>query len=383
MNWFGKWFEKREAVDKTDHYTQMFLANRNVQMMGTLQPESLATVYACVQLISETIASLPLPVYNPESKDAAINHPLHRVLNDQANGLQTAFEFREQYVGSCLLTGNAYAQIERNERGQVVALWPLPESQIKPERTGNRVRYLYTPEEGGTEVLLQHEVMHLKHRSVDGLLGRSPLEVARETFDLGLWQQKHSKEFLKKNGRATGGFRLPDHQEALNEESFDRLKIGLQNMMDTGQVPLLEQGLDYVKFDYTNRDAQFFEQQKKNVEDICRIFRVPPPAVGALEHATYSNITEQSLMLVKHCLRPWMVRIEACMRSSLLTDTSRKQYDIEHNAEGLLRGSTKERFESYEIGKRCGFLSTNEIRELENRIGIGADGDRYEGKIDG
>lgn len=381
MKWLSRMFEKR--VRSTDPYLAEMLGVRQAST-GSWVSEDTATgipaVHACVQLIAESVASLPLAPYVRQadgSKTVDQSHPLYRVLHDQANRVQTAFEFREQFVASCLLTGNGYALKVMDPRGAIRELLPLHPSMVGVEKLANgRARYKVSTETG-TRVYTQDEILHLRYRSKDGYVGLSPITIARETIGLAQAQQAHEAAFFR-NGTTLSGALI--HPQKLTNEQAARIKKSLEDRHggagNAWRLMVLEEGMKFESISMTHEDAQFVESRKLTLEDVARIYRVPPPAIGILDKATYSNITEQSRHLVIHCLRPWLVRIEQAMNAALLSEDSQRTHVLEHNAEGLLRGDIKARYEAYRIGREWGWLSPNEIRSLENLGGI-PNGDTY------
>lgn len=386
MNWFSKLWEKRGAtVTSRDPYLAEklgFRANAAGQFVSPETATGVPAVHACIQLIAETVASLPLAPYRRTEDGGQIvdsAHPLYRVLHDQANQVQTAMEFREQLAASCLLTGNGYALKELDGRGAVTQLLPLHPSTVNPVKLMNgRIRYEVTPESGGTERYTQDEVLHLRYRSKDGFTGLSPITIARETIGISLAQQEFESNFYKNGAAISGALKHPntltDDQAKNIRESFERTHSGAGNAF---KMLVLEEGMEFQSMSMSQQDAQFVESKRLTLEDIARIYRVPPPAIGILDRATYSNITEQSRSLVMHTLRPWLVRIEQAMNASLLTTDGRRTHFIEHNAEGLLRGTQKDRYDAYQVGREWGWLNVNEIRRLENMGNIGPEGDEF------
>ena len=289
-------------------------------------------------------------------------------------------EFREQLTASVLLHGNGYALKVLDGKGAVAELLPLPPGLVRPEKLVNgRVRYQVSQERTGQQVYTQDEILHVRYRSQDGFTGLSPITIARETIGLGLAQQEFQATTLRNGARLSGVLKYPG--QFSSKEARDRLQESFAEVFsgpaNAGKIAVLEDGLEWQALSMTFKDAEFVESRKLTLEDIARIFRVPPPAIGILDKATYSNITEQSRSLVMHTLRPWLVRIEQAMTASLLSQEGRHTHFIEHNAEGLLRGNQKERFEAYRIAREWGWLSVNEIRARENMGGIGPDGDTY------
>lgn len=381
MNWLSKIFEKR--TKSTDPYLAERLGLRE-STSGQYVDEDTATgvpaVHACVQLIAESVASLPLAPYRRQpdgSKTVDQAHPLYRVLHDQANRVQTAFEFREQFVASCLLTGNAYALKITDSRGRIVELLPIHPHLVSVDKlTNGRARYRVTTD-SGSKAYTQDEVLHLRYRSKDGFTGLSPIAIARETIGLAQAQQSHEGAFYRNGTTLSGALR---HPHKLTSEQATRIKESIKRShggsANAWRVMVLEEGMEFQAISMTHEDAQFVESRKLTLEEVARIYRVPPPAIGILDKATYSNITEQSRHLVIHCLRPWLVRIEQAMNAALLSDDGKLSHVIEHNAEGLLRGDIKTRYEAYRIGREWGWLSSNEIRMLEN-MGSIDNGDTY------
>ena len=382
MNWLTKLF-KRGISSKDPYLAEMFGVRESTtgQMVTSETATGVVAVHACVQLIAESIASLPLMPYrrlSDGSREPDITHPLYDVLHNQANRVQTAFEFREQFVASALLTGNGYAKKKIDNHGAVVELIPFHPSHVNPVKLVNgRIRYEVSTD-SGTERFTQDEILHLRYRSKDGFTGISPISIARQTIGVALAQQQHEGSFYKHGAMLQGAIKHPMTLNAAQHEqlrkSFHENYGGSSNAY---KVAILEEGMDFMPLSMSQVDAQFVESRKLTLEDIARIYRIPPPSIGMLDNATYSNINEQARALVKHTLRPWMVRIEQAMNSSLLSDDTKHTHFIEHNAEGLLRGSIKERYEAYRIGKEWGWLNSNEIRSNENMSTLGVDGDIY------
>lgn len=376
-------YEKRDISSRDPYLMEMFGQRENVagQFLTPDNATKVATVHACVQLIAETTASLPLAPYRRLSdggKEIDTNHPLYDVLHNKANQVQTAMEFREQFVASCLLTGNGYARKVIDGAGRVIELLPIPPQNVQVVKLVNgRVRYEVTTD-NRTRTYTQDEILHLRYRTVDGIKGISPITEASDVIGTAMAQQEFEGTFYKQGAKPSA---LLSHPHQLNQEqmtnikkSFDRNHGGTANM---NRVLVLEEGMTYSPVSMSQKDADYIESRRLTIDDICRIFRVPPPMVGVLQDATYSNISEQSRMLVSHTLRPWFVRIEQAMNEALLTPRGRRTHFIEHNAEGLLRGNLQERYEAYRVAREWGWLSVNEIRRTENMGDIGPDGDTY------
>lgn len=342
-----------------------------------------SAVYACVKILSETIASLPLHLYK-KGKDGrnelAEQHPLFSCLYEMPNEEMTSFEFREMMMTSALLWGNGYARIIRRQ-GHVKELWYLKPQNMTVERdtqTG-KIKYTYTDDvTNETFVYKPNQIFHLKGLSYDGVKGISPIAQVREAVGLALATEEYGAKFFG-NGARPGG--VLEHPGILKDpeklrESWNRVYQGTKN---SHKVAVLEEGMKYHSIGIAPEDAQFLETRKYQVNEICRIFRVPPHLVGDLERATFSNIEHQSIEFVQHTIRPWIVRWEQAISRLLLDDSERLLYFARFNVDGLMRGDYKSRMEGYAIGRQNGWLSINDIRRLEDMALVPAEqgGDDY------
>lgn len=330
----------------------------------------LSAVYAAVRVLSETVASLPLLVYERQadgSKQRAPNFYLYDLLHREPNPYQTSFEFRENLVAHLALWGNAYCEIELDGRGRVAGLWPLrPDRMLRVFRQGGQVRYRYQLPDGGTVTLSGDQVWHLRLMG-DGLQGYSPIGLARQSVGLGLAAEHFGADFFG-NGARPGG--VLEHPGELGEEGMQNLRTGWESahggLGRSNRVAILEEGMTYKAIGVPPDDAQFLETRKFQVEEIARIFRVPLHMVGMLDRATFSNIEHQSIDFVVHTIRPWLVRIEQSIGNKLMTARDRSRYFAEFLVDGLLRGDVESRYQAYATGRQNGWLSANDIRRLEN-----------------
>ncbi len=333
--------------------------------------ESLSAVYACVSAISETIASLPLILYrrtDDDGRERAKDHPLYKVLHDQPNDQQTALEFREMMQAAVLLRGNAHAEIKRGYDGQVRALLPIPGDRITTlQLESGRLAYDVTDTKGGVRRLLQEEVFHLRHRSDNGLIGVSPITASRETVQLALAERDHGNYTFDNGARLAGVLKFPSKlnptQRGAIATSWGTQYAGGAN---AGKTAILEEGVEYQTISMSMEDAQWLESRQFSVEEVARIFRVPPTIIGDLRHGNYSNSVEMNRVFVVHTLRRHMAAWEQAISRSLLTDAGRRIYFAEHNVEGLLRGDSSNRADFYSKGIADGWLMPDEVRKLEN-----------------
>lgn len=333
-------------------------------------------VYAAVRILAESIASLPLHVYR---KSADGNHvkaedsPLFYLLHDKPNPEMTSFIFRETLMIHILLWGNAFGQILRNGRGEVVAIYPLLPSKMTVERDEKGqlyYRYLRNDQEppimeGNTVILMPEDVLHIPGLGYDGLVGYSPISMTKNAIGLSLAAEEYGSKFFA-NGAAPAG--VLEHPGVIKDvsklrESWNSTFGGSGN---AGKVAILEEGLHFHPISMSPQDSQLLETRQYQLTEIARIFRIPPHMLADLSKATYSNIEEQSLDFVKFTLTPWICRWEACLTDALLSREEQKQYEIRFNVDGLLRGDYKSRMEGYAVGINNGFLCPNDVRRLEN-----------------
>ena len=328
----------------------------------------MSTVYACVRVIAETIASLPLHVYQNQGEGSvkAPEHPLYRILHDEPNAEMTSFVWRETMLTHLLLWGNAYCQILRSGRSQILGLYPLLPDRMEVDRdSAGTLAYTYSANGGQTVKLCPEDVLHIPGLGFDGIMGYSPIALEKNAIGLGLAAEEYGSKFFSNGARPSGILTHPNTVKDPKKlrESWNAAYGGSVN---SGKVAVLEENMSYTPISMPNSEAQFLETRKFQVSEICRIYRVPPHMVGDLEHATFSNIENQSISFAVHTIRPWVVRLEQAMNRALFTDKEKGVFYVRFNMDGLMRGSYKERMEGYAIGRQNGWLSTNDIRSLEN-----------------
>lgn len=332
----------------------------------------LSSVYACVRVLAETVSSLPLILYKSTAdggKERATAHPLYEVLHDIPNDWQTSLEFREMMTAHVSLRGNAYAEILSGRRGAVDRLVPIHPDRVTPKRLSNgRIGYEVRGHDGNLRILLQSEMFHLRGLSFDGMKGLSPIEYQRNAVGLSIAAEEFGTKRLE-NGANPGG--ILEHPGTIKEEAAKRLRESWQKayggVKNTGKTAILEEGMKWTQVGLTSKDIQFIESRKFQVEEIARIFRIPPHMIGDLTRSTNNNIEHQSIDFVVHTIRPWLERWEQCISRDLLTEKDRKDgYFAEFLVDGLLRGDIASRYDAYAKGRQNGWLSANDIRKLEN-----------------
>ena len=349
----------------------------------------MTAVYSCVRILAEAIAGLPLHLYTYKDdggKEKAIGHPLYLLLHDEPNPEMSSFVFRETLMTHLLLWGNAYAQIIRNGKGEVVALYPLMPNRMTVDRdSSGQLFYSYQMNntdaptmKTGTVILKPSDVLHIPGLGFDGVVGYSPIAMAKNAIGLAIATEEYGAKFFA-NGATPGG--LLEYPGTVKDpdrvrESWNKGFSGSQN---AGKVAILEEGMKYTPISIAPEQAQFLETRKFQINEIARIFRVPPHMVGDLEKSSFSNIEQQSLEFVKYTLDPWVVRWEQSLSRALFTPEEKKRYFFKFNVEGLLRGDYQSRMNGYATARQNGWMSANDIRELENLDRIPAEdgGDLY------
>lgn len=336
----------------------------------------ISTVYACVRLLAESIAQLPLHLYrvgDGNRNEKAKGHPLYKILYREPNPEMTSFSFWEAMATHLLLWGNAYAQIVRDGRNNVLGLYPLlPENVTVDRNAEGRLCYIYsmyqddTPTvKTGETVFQRHEILHIPGLSFNGLVGFSPIAMMKNALGATMAVEKYGSSFFKNGAQPSGVLEHPGilkNPEKIRENWSD-VYGGAGN---AHKVAVLEEGMHYNPISLPPEDSQFLSTREFSVEEICRIFRVPPHMVQDLKRATFSNIEHQSIDFVVHTLDPWLVRIEKAIVKDVLIESEKDDYYPKFNVEGLLRGDYKSRMEGYQIGIDKGMISINEARVKEN-----------------
>ena len=349
----------------------------------------MTAVYSCVRILAEAVAGLPLHLYRYNGsggKEKAVDHPLYRLLHDEPNPEMSSFVFRETLMTHLLLWGNAYAQVIRNGRNEVVALYPLMPNKMSVDRdSSGQLYYSYyrgtdeaIRDKEHTVILKPTDVLHIPGLGFDGLVGYSPIAMAKNAIGMAIACEEFGAKFFA-NGAAPSG--VLEHPGTIKDPS--RVREAWQSQFggssNSGKVAVLEEGMKYTPISISPEQAQFLETRKFQINEIARIFRVPPHMVGDLEKSSFSNIEQQSLEFVKYTLDPWVTRWEQSIQRILLTPEEKSKHFVKFNLDGLLRGDYQSRMNGYAIGRQNGWMSANDIRELENldRIPTEDGGDLY------
>lgn len=333
-------------------------------------------VYSCVRILAEAVASLPLHIYRytDAGKERVADHPLYTILHDEPNPDMTSFVFRETMMSHLLIWGNAYGQIIRDGAGRVLGLYPLLPDKIEVDRLENgELVYYYSRyseenpnfKELSRITLRQQDVLHIPGLGFDGLVGYSPIAMAKNAVGMTLACEEYGASFFA-NGANPGG--VLEHPGVLKDpgkvrESWNSVYRGTNN---AHKVAVLEEGMKYQQIGIPPEEAQFLETRKFQINEIARMYRIPPHMVGDLEKSSFSNIEQQSLEFVKYTLDPWVIRWEQSLQKALLLPEEKKEYFIKLNVDGLLRGDYQSRMNGYATARQNGWMSANDIRELED-----------------
>ena len=390
---FLNWLRGDTTRNATDHaigtgYSFFFGATSSGRPVTERSAMQMTAVYSCVRILAEAIAGLPLHVYRYKDgggKEKALDHPLYPLLHDEPNPEMTSFVFREILMTHLLLWGNAFAQVIRNGRDEIIGLYPLMPNRMTVGRDeAGRLYYEYQrtwDEPTGrfeTVTLAARDVLHIPGLGFDGLVGYSPIAMAKNAIGLAQATEDYGASFFA-NGAAPGG--VLEHPGTIKDparvrESWQSTFGGARN---GNKIAVLEEGMKYTPISVSPEQAQFLETRKFQINEIARIFRIPPHMIGDLEKSSFSNIEQQSLEFVKYTLDPWVIRFEQAITKTLLSPREKPQIYVKFNLEGLLRGDYESRMNGYAVARQNGWMSANDIRELENldRISIEAGGDLY------
>lgn len=376
---FGFGQARDKPVDKAADAGYSFLFGRTTSGKPVNERTAMQTtaVYACVRILAEAVASLPLHVYEYQDdggKKLVHDHPLYYLLHDEPNPEMTSFVFRETLMSHLLIWGNAYAQIIRDGAGRVLGMYPLLPDKMEVQRDdkGN-IYYVYsrnsdenpTFKEYGNIKLKAEDVLHIPGLGFDGLIGYSPIAMAKNAVGMTLACEEYGASFFA-NGANPGG--VLEHPGVLKDpskvrESWNSVYRGVSN---AHKIAVLEEGMKYQQIGIPPEEAQFLETRKFQINEIARLYRIPPHMVGDLDKSSFSNIEQQSLEFVKYTLDPWVIRWEQSLQRSLLLPGEKGKYFIKLNVDGLLRGDYQSRMNGYAVGRQNGWFSANDIREMEN-----------------
>lgn len=366
--WIGKTLKLTDGDFWQAYYSGDTSTGKIVNAQTALQ---LSAVWSCVRLLSETVATLPLGLYERDdagNKKPARNHRLHGILHDQPHANLTAVEFWEMVIAHVALWGNHFSVISRVGLA-VSSLEPLHPEQISEVFTDENGRLKYKVERAGqVQTYDENEIFHVRGFGVAGLVGTSVIGMARQSFGLAIATEESAGKVFA-NGMQPSGF--VEAPMVLKKEQRDAFRESLNDFTgssNAGKTLLLEAGMQYKPLSMNPEDAQMLQTRAFNIEEVCRWFRVPPWMIGHTEKSTSwgTGLEQQMIAFLTFALRPYLARIEQAIRKSLLTPVERQRYFAEFNLEGLLRADSAGRAALYSQMAQNGIYTRNEIRSREN-----------------
>ena len=371
-NWFTPKTEKRSGS---------FFDPKNFQSNGSgvlvTQDTAIAfsAVWAAVRILSESVAQLPINLIEREQngdKTIRSDHFLYNIIHNKPNEYMTNYTFIQKIMYDLCVSGNSYVKIERNGSGRPVALYPINTSDIEI-RLLNENYYYYNTATG--ESLEYEEMLHFKIMCQDGLIGQSPIDTCAQSISWGLALEQYGNAYFN-NGAKVSGVLQTDR--ALSTEAIDRLRTSFdQNYSRIGDAQktlILEEGLKFNTISLSNEASQFLASRQFSIEEIARIFNIPPHLLRDLSKSSFNNIQEQSREFVQYSLMPYLSMIEQEMTTKLFKKTEQGKLFIEFNTNALLRGNPKERADYYRTMLNIGAMTINEVRQKEN-MNVVEDGD--------
>lgn len=387
-----KLFQKAKLLFKNgafEEYVRAFLTGDDHPLIGgtgyidTQAAMKYTAVFACVRVLSETLAAMPVMLYRKKpdgNREQRNDLPVYEILHNRPNEEMSPFSFKEACMVALNTGGNAVCEKLVTAYGETVGLYPYRWNMVQIERDKETGRLIYSIRDGAkAKTLTRAQVFHIPGLSFDGVIGLSPIEYAASAIRLGLAYEQFGNGFFKNGAHASGAF---THPMALKEDAYRRLKADLAKnytgLVNTGKPMLLEEGMKFEPFTIKPVDAELLGNKKFQTEDIARIYRVPLHLIQNLDKATFSNIEQQSLEFVMYTMLMWFKRWEENINMQLLTPQQRKDgFYTEFKVDALLRGDTVARANAYATGRQWGWLSVNDIRRLENMNSIGPSGDIY------
>lgn len=375
-SWLGRVISLRHPGFWRYYASTSNYSGKSVSAQTALQ---LDVVWACVKLISQLVATLPLSVY--EKKDgrrrSASEHWLHKVIAGAPNADMTAADFWESLLTSILLWGNAYALIVRNGVGKIITLEPLRPERMAPrlQRDGSML-FVYVDENGHRFEYSEDQILHLKGFTLDGRMGLSPISYARHTLGAAMAQEETAATIFK-NGLRPSGYVTTDQvlTKSNREEVRDSVVTQVASGSESGRTLVLEAGMKYAPVAMNPEDAQLLQSRAFSIEQLCRwMCNVPPVLIGhaAQGQTMWGSGVEQLLMGWKVTgLNPLIIKIEQAL-NGLFPANERERFYVKFSLQALMRADAKGRAALYASGLQNAYLSPNEIIELE-------DGEPYEG----
>lgn len=335
---------------------------------------NLSAVYSCVRVLSEDVGSLPLNLYEKilmageyRGRKIASNHQISRLLHLAPNPEMSSMQWREASMVHVLLWGNSYTEIERNRGGQIIGLWPITPWRVSPKRINGQIVYEVTNPAGGINIISSENMLHIRGFSLNGLTGLSAITASKEAVGMAMAGQEFAGRYFTNDTTAGVVLETPN---ALSDKAYERLKKSIESqstgLSDKHRMQILEEGAKLNRLALNASDAQILESRRFSVEEVARMFRIPPHKIQDLNRATNNNIEQQDLDYFKSTLRPWLVRFETEYTLKLLLPSEQDRFFAKFVIEGFLRGDYKTRHEGYAQGIQNGIYTRNECRAFED-----------------
>lgn len=328
---------------------------------------SFSAVWNAVRILSESVAQLPLHIYQRNAngdRDVLFNHKLYDIVHSKPNNYQTKYLFMQKIMYEICIYGNSYVYIERTNGGIPTALYCMDANEIDVIKKDDAIFYV-NHKDGHT--YSSEEVMHFRGLSTDGIKGMSPIDQCSNSIGWGIAVEAFGNSFFR-NGAKLSGILQTDR--TMTEEAIGRLRNSFNqnysSIQDSLQTMVLEEGLKFNPVSISNEQAQFLASRTFAVEEVARVFNIPPHMLKDLSKSSFNNIEMQSQEFVTYTLMPYLSNIEAEMNTKLFKESERGKVYVEFNVNGLLRGSVKDRAEYYRTMLNIGAMTINEIRQKEN-----------------
>jgi len=373
MGWFNRIFGGGGgAITNPETGPQVSGPTTNMTESGLVLNDeramALSAVWSCVRLISETVGSLPVGVYErtPDGREQTDKHFLYRLFKEAPNDLMDPLAFREAMTLQLVLWGNAYAKIERDGKGVPISLMPLRADRMTPTKEAGTVTYHYQ-KSAGEHIFAKENIFHIKGMSVDGIVGMSPLGYSRHIMGVTASADMYASKSFSTGGVPRGVLTVDRILTADQREALRRIYEGI-NVRESSGTWVLEGGTQWVPTQIPPDDMQMLQSRQFQLAEVARIFRVPSFMINDAEKSTTwgSGIEQQNIGFLQYTIRPYLTRWESTVSHSLLSRTDRRNYFIAHNVEGLLRADSAGRSAFYSQAAQNGWLTRNEIRSLEN-----------------